>query len=453
MDLKPQNTKVIEWPNKLQCLFWPSVNGLPVRYRVLYGGRGGAKSWGIARALVLLAAQKPLRILCARELQNSIRDSVHRVLSDQIDNMGLTPYYQIEQARIFCPSTGSEFSFEGIRNNVTKIKSYEGVDICWVEEANKVTKNSWEVLIPTIRKEGSEIWASFNPELESDDTYVRFVLHPPKNAIVQKISWRDNPWFPNTLKAEMLNLRERDIDAYLHVWEGECRKSLDGAVYADELRDCSLEGRITQVPHTSSSTVNLYWDLGRSDSTAIIFEQYVGMQRRVIDFYENRLKSLDHYIHVLRQRRGSTGELYEYGTCYLPHDARAKTLGTKKSIEEQMKEAGFTVRIVPRLSKFDGIIAARAIFPTCWFDAARCEKGLLHALRHYHYAEDSDTETLSKEPVHDWSSHAADAFRYMAVASDGGSSAGRRTIRALQKANEPKLLPYFGTNDGLGWMG
>lgn len=450
MDLTP---KVIEWPEKLKCLFATSVNGLPVRYRVLYGGRGGAKSWGIARALVLLAAQRPLRILCARELQNSIRDSVHRVLSDQIDGMGLSGFYQIEQARIFCPSTGSEFSFEGIRNNVTKIKSYEGVDICWVEEANKVTKNSWEILTPTIRKEGSEIWLSFNPELETDYTYDFFVLRSPKNAIVQKISWRDNPWFPSVLKAEMLELKSRDVDAYLHVWEGECRKALDGAVYADELRDCSMEGRITQVPHAVSSSVNLYWDLGRSDSTAIIFEQYVGMQRRIVDFYENRLKSLEHYVHVLRQKRGSSGELYEYGTCWLPHDARAKTLGSKKSIEEQLKEAGFNVKIVPRLSKFDGIIAARAIFPTCWFDAGRCEKGLLHALRHYHYEEDKETETLSKEPVHDWSSHAADAFRYMAVASNGESGHAKRSLRALQRANEPKLLPYYGTNDGLGWMG
>ena len=457
MDLTVQNAsqaKVIEWPEKLQCLFWPQVNELPVRYRVLYGGRGGSKSWGMARALVVLAAKRPLRILCARELQNSIRDSVPKILSDQIESLGLLPFYQIEQARIFCPSTGSEFSFEGIRNNVTKIKSYEGVDICWVEEANKVTKNSWEVLIPTIRKEGSEIWVSFNPELESDDTYQRFVLSPPKNAVVQKISWRDNPWFPQVLKQEMLDLKSKDRDAYLHVWEGECRKALEGAVYAEELRDCAEEGRITHVPHHSSSTINIYWDLGRSDHTAIIFEQYVGMQRRIIDYYQNRLKGLDHYIHVLRTRRSGNGELYEYGTCWLPHDARAKTLGSKKSIEEQMRDAGFRVRIVPRLSKFDGIIAARSIFPTCWFDAARCEKELLHALRHYHYEENSVTEVLSAEPVHDWSSHAADAFRYMAIASSEGAndSKARRVAGALKKhSGLMGRVQEFG--ESLGWLG
>lgn len=454
MDLTTQNAKIVEWPEKLQCLFWPQVNGMPVRYRVLYGGRGGAKSWGAARALVILAAKKPLRVLCARELQNSIRDSVHRILSDQIDLLGLNGFYQIEQSRIYCPSTGSEFSFEGIRNNVTKIKSYEGVDICWVEEANKVSKSSWEVLIPTIRKEGSEIWATFNPELETDDTYQRFVLSPPKNAIVQKISWRDNPWFPQVLKQEMLDLKARDRDAYLHVWEGECRKSLEGAVYADELRDCAEEGRITHVPHHASSPVNLYFDLGRSDYTSIIFEQYVGMQRRIVDYYQNRLKHIDHYIHILKTRKGSSGELYDYGVCWLPHDGKALTLGTKKSIQEQMKDAGFNVQIVPRLSKIDGINAARAIFPTCWFDSSRCEKELLYALRHYHYLEDSEKEILSREPVHDWSSHASDAFRYMAIASRDGSSEGRNRKIAARLSSREGLrgaLQSFG--ESLGWMG
>jgi phage terminase large subunit len=178
------------------------------------------------------------------------------------------------------------------------------------------------------------------------------------------------------------------------------------------------------------------------------------MQRRIVDYYQNRLKGLDHYIHVLRTRRSGTGELYEYGTCWLPHDARAKTLGSKKSIEEQMRDAGFRVRIVPRLSKFDGIIAARSIFPTCWFDAARCEKELLHALRHYHYEENSVTEVLSAEPVHDWSSHAADAFRYMAIASSEGAtdSKARRVAGALKKhSGLMGRMQEFG--ESLGWLG
>lgn len=440
------------WPEALQCLFWDNANGLPVRYRVLYGGRGSGKSWGIARALVILAVKRPLRVLCARELQNSMRDSVHKVLCDQITQLGLAGYFSIERERIFCPSTGSEFSFEGIRNNVTKIKSYEGIDICWIEEGDKVTKSSWEVLIPTIRKEKSEIWVSFNPNLETDDTYQRFVIAPPRNAIVKKVNWRDNPFFPSVLLQEMLDMKDRDPDGYLHVWEGECRRALEGAVYAEELRDCWGEGRVTQVPHHVGSPVNIYLDLGRADHTVIIFEQFVGMQRRIIDCYQNRLKSLEHYFHVLKTRKGSSGQLYDYGTCWLPHDAKAKRLGTKKTIQEQFADAGFYVRIVPNLSIADGLTAARSIFPTCWFDAARCEKELLYALRHYHYAEKTETETLSEKPVHDWSSHAADAFRYMAIASDNAPGNGKikKIVGNLRKESFLGAVAQLGGQ--LGWM-
>ena len=204
----------VQFPAKLECLFNPDS----IRYRVLFGGRGGAKSWGIARALLIKAIQNPLRILCAREFQTSIKDSVHKLLSDQITAMGLDTFFEITQAQIR-GKNGSEFNFVGLKNNVANVKSYEGVDICWVEEAQTVSRHSWNVLIPTIRKEKSEIWVSFNPELETDETYQRFVANPPINAVVQKINWSDNPWFPETLKEEKDALKSRDIQAYNTVWE------------------------------------------------------------------------------------------------------------------------------------------------------------------------------------------------------------------------------------------
>ena len=160
----------IEFPLKLQCLFESA------RYKVLWGGRGGAKSWGIARALLIIGANKPIRVLCAREFQTSIKDSVHKLLSDQIINMGLTDFYEVVD-RTIRGKNGSEFNFVGLKNNVANVKSYEGVDICWVEEAQSVSARSWDVLIPTIRKEQSEIWVSFNPELATDNTYQRFILN------------------------------------------------------------------------------------------------------------------------------------------------------------------------------------------------------------------------------------------------------------------------------------
>ena len=192
-DVVSQAISKAEFPEKLSCLFEKS------RYKVLYGGRGGAKSWGVARALLILAAKDPLRILCAREFQTSLKDSVHKLLCDQIVELGLDTFYDITAATIR-GKNGSEFNFVGLKNNVANVKSYEGVDICWVEEAQTVSQSSWKTLTPTIRKKDSEIWITFNPELETDETYQRFVVHAPDNAIVQKINWSDNPWFPDTLK-------------------------------------------------------------------------------------------------------------------------------------------------------------------------------------------------------------------------------------------------------------
>ncbi len=217
----------IRFPEKTRCLFQPE------RYKVLYGGRGSAKSWSVARALLLLGGMHPLRILCTREIQNSIKDSVHKLLSDQIPAMGMQDQYVVTQTGIR-GLNGTEFTFSGIRQqDISKIKSYEGVDICWVEEAHTVTKESWEILIPTIRKPGSEIWVTFNPDLESDDAYQRFVVSPPEGAFIVEMNYRDNPWFPPELDKERRQLLIRDPDSYQNVWDGKT-KNLAGDIFKRE---------------------------------------------------------------------------------------------------------------------------------------------------------------------------------------------------------------------------
>ncbi len=202
------------FPPKLRFLF------KPCRYKVAYGGRGGAKSWGFARALLLEAARRRLRVLCARELQLSIQDSVHKLLKEQIDELGLGSFYTVQES-VIRGVNGSEFIFSGLRSNVTKIKSMEGIDICWVEEAQMVSAESWGVLIPTVRKDGSEIWVTFNPVNDTDPTYDRFVKKPPPNATVVPIGWEDNPWLPDVLKQEKDYLYSIDPDAADHVWGGK----------------------------------------------------------------------------------------------------------------------------------------------------------------------------------------------------------------------------------------
>ncbi len=209
---------VLKLPKRLKGLLSPR------RYKILYGGRGGAKSHSVARTLVMLAAHINVRILCARELQVSITDSVHKLLSDIIKaDPWLDARYVIQKTTIFCVDTGSEFLFHGIRNNITKIKSMEGIDIVWVEEAEKVSSRSWEVLIPTIRKAGSEIWVTFNPDLESDPTSIRFLKNTPPDAFKVMIGWADNPWFPEELKKEKDYLYLVDPEAAEHVWGGGYR--------------------------------------------------------------------------------------------------------------------------------------------------------------------------------------------------------------------------------------
>ena len=349
-----------------------------------------------------------MRVLCAREYQTSIKDSVHKLLCDQIQSMNLLGFYEITQASIR-GKNGTEFLFAGLKNNISNIKSYEGCDICWVEEAQTVSRLSWNTLIPTIRKDASEIWVTFNPELESDETYQRFVLKPPEDCLVQKVNWNDNPWFPETLRLEKDSLKNRDQEAYNTVWEGLCRQTVDGAIFAREMQFAELDGRITKVNYDPTKPVHAVFDLGWSDATAIWFLQFVGMETRLIRYHEDNQQTISHYLAKM-QTFG-----YVYDTLWLPHDAQNKTLAAAgRSIEEVVRNAGFKTRIIERTPILDSINAARTIFRNCWFDRENCHDGL-QCLRHYRYDVDPDTKQFSRMPLHDQYSHGADAFRYIGL--------------------------------------
>lgn len=207
----------------------------PSRYKIFYGGRGAGKSWQFGRAAVVLAYARKIRVLCVREIQKSISDSVHKLLQEQIYELGLDGFFKVTKDAIV-GANGSEFIFKGLHNNTNEIKSTEGVDICWVEEGQSVTADSWDVLIPTIRKDGSEIWVTFNPLNESDATYQKFIVNPPYEALVKKVNYYDNPYFPEVLRKEMEWLKEKDRQAYLHIWEGECRKISKALVFGGRYR-------------------------------------------------------------------------------------------------------------------------------------------------------------------------------------------------------------------------
>lgn len=416
-------------PEKLAFLYEPH------RYKIAWGGRGGAKSTNFARALLIQGAKRPLRILCARETQKSLAASVHTLLRDQVAELGLAARYDVQKSTIL-GTNGTEFIFAGLKHNISNIKSAESVDIAWIEEAQTVSKESWSVLIPTIRKPGSEIWASLNPKLETDDSYKRFILNPPPGAHVVKIGWQDNPWFPDVLRVEMEHLRATDPAAYEHVWEGACQSAIEGAIYAEEIKAAEAEGRITKVSCDRTMPVDTFWDLGFGDSTAIWFAQArIDGSYHVIDYLENRAKTLEWYLIQLQKRN------YLYGTDWIPWDGlKPQRMGSGRAIEELMRAAGRMVRMVTMLPVHEGINAARTIFPQCRFDAEKCADGL-QGLRHYQWGEPNAKGVLSRLPLHNWASHPADGFRYLATA-----------IKAPEREEEERAERRNYDRGPQGWM-
>lgn len=213
------------------------------RYYVYYGGRGSGKSHSIARYLVCRALKEELKILCTRELQNSIMESVHALLTGIIYTYTLERYFRISTHSI-SSVTGSQFIFKGLAHNIESVKSTEGIDICWVEEADKVSKASWEILVPTIRKPNSKIIITFNPTDEDDPVYQDFIITGQPDSVIQKVNYHDNPHFPEVLRREMEHLKKTDYEKYLHVWEGQLRTTSDAQIFKGKysVEEFSSEG-------------------------------------------------------------------------------------------------------------------------------------------------------------------------------------------------------------------
>mgnify|MGYP003402574921 FL=1 len=393
----------------------------PWRFKVMHGGRGSSKSWSVARALLILAAQKPLRVLCTREVQKSIKDSVHRLLTDQIQALGLGHLYEVLETEIR-GANGSLFVFAGLaQHTVESIKSFEGVDIVWVEEAQVVTKRSWDVLTPTIRKPGSEIWLTLNPDMDTDETYVRFVQAPPANAWVQQVNYTDNPWFPEVLEQERLDTLRRDPENYPNIWEGRPKRVAAGAIYRHEIDKLFADGRVRPVPYDPVLKVHTVWDLGWNDAMTIGFFQRAGSELRVIDYIEDSHHTLDWYVAEIEKKP------YRWGTDFLPHDARARNTQTGKSTEEALKAMGRNTYVHDADSTEEGIKSARLVFSRCYFDETKTAR-LVECLKRYKRKINQRTGE-PMEPEHDEYSHGADMFRYAAMSVElMGNSAPQKPI-------------------------
>ena len=393
------------FPEKLRFLFEPAP------YKVAWGGRGSAKSWSFARALLIKGASAPLRWLCAREIQQSIKQSVHQLLCDQIKLLGLERFYDPLHTEIR-GKNGTLFSFTGLSTHtVDSIKSFEGYDGVWVEEGQTVKKRSWDILDPTIRKPDSEIWVTFNPDLDTDETYVRYIINTPPGTRIAKVNYSDNPWFPEVLEKKRQHAkRTMPREDYNNIWEGMCRTSVPGAIYANEIAKAHEEKRICDVPYDPMLKVHLVFDMGWNDSMFIILVQRHISKLMVIEAIEDDHQTLDYYSALLKEKR------LNWGKMFLPFDARHKDYKLGKSAQDIMTTLGWDVEIVPDIGMEQGIRVARMGFGQTYFDKHKASR-LVECLKRYKRKINQSNDEPGT-PDHDEFSHGADCFRYLQISAN-----------------------------------
>ena len=413
-------------PSKFKCLYTHLTNNK--LFYVFHGGRGGGKSWEIADFLLIEGAKKKHRILCCREIQKSIKQSVHKLLSDRIETLGLGPFYQILDTEIR-GINGTEFSFSGLQSHtVDSVKSFEGATITWIEEAQTVSAYSLKILIPTVvRTSKPMVVMSMNPKLPSDAVYSEYVMTERDDTVVVQINYTDNKECPAELVALAEQMKREDYERYEHIWLGKPKEIADGAIYKSEFEQIKRENRICKVPHDPNLPVYTGWDLGILDSTAIWFCQIYGKEKRIIDYHEASDEPLAYYARILDEKAQKYG--YRYEKHFAPHDIAARDLSSGVSREQTMATLGYRMSKGARLGPEDRIEATRQFLKDCWFDAEKCQHGI-RALQNYRREFNDKLEQFKATPVHDWASHGSDAFGEGAI-----------NINKMQVATKPKPMP------------
>jgi phage terminase large subunit len=398
----------------------------PKRYKGAHGGRGSGKSHFFAGLMVETAKiNSGFRGVCIREVQKSLKDSAKKLIEDKIAEHNLGGDFDIQHGEIKTPGNGV-IIFQGMQDHTAEsIKSLEGFDVAWAEEAQSLSARSLTLLRPTIRKDGSELWFSWNRSRKNDavDQFLtgynkadgQYVPPPPPDqGTVVKANWRDNPWFPSVLEQERQSDLANRPELYDHIWEGDYAKVTEGAYYARDLIRAREEGRIGRVSADPLLPIRLFMDLGgqgaRADAFAIWAMQFVGQAILVLDYYEAVGQPLGAHLNWMRSRKYTP----DRAEVWLPHDGGS---GGAVTYETAFREANYFVTIVPNQGKGAAklrVEAGRRRFPAMWFNEATTEPGRA-ALGNYHEKID-DIRQVGLGPEHDWSSHGADAFGLGAVA-------------------------------------
>lgn len=392
----------------------------PSRYKGAHGGRGSGKSHFFGEKLIDDHLYEPgLRSVCIREVQKSLKDSSKRLIEDKLSHFGLGEKdgFKVYREVIECPGDGV-ITFNGMQDHTAEsIKSLEGFKRAWFEEAQTASSRSLQLLRPTIRDEGSELWFSWNPRRKVDPVDVMLRGQElPTGATVVRANWSDNPWFTEVLEQERKDCLKITPEQYDHVWDGGYATVLEGAYFAKHIQEARIAGRIGKLSADPLMTIRLFVDIGgtgaKADAFTIWAVQFIGKEIRVLNYYEVVGQPLATHLAWLRKNDYEPDK----AQLWLPHDGSTKDKVYDVSYESAFKQAGYEVTVVPNQGKgaaMARIESARRTFPQAWFDQEHTESGL-DALGWYHERKD-ENRNIGLGPEHDWASHGADAYGLMSI--------------------------------------
>lgn len=396
-----------------------------------YGGRGSGKTRTFAkmsavRAYMWSKAGREGVILCGRQFMNSLDESsLEEVKAAIRSEPWLEPHFDIGEKYIRTRDGRVQYKFAGLDRNIDSIKSKARILLCWVDEAEPVSEEAWQTLIPTLREEDSELWVTWNPKRKGSATDLRFKGSTDPRTKIVEMNWRDNPWFPAILERVRVKDLDERPDQYEHIWEGGYAKIMAGAYFARQIAEMKAQGRLSRVAADPLMTIRAVWDIGgtgaKADATSIWICQFVGREIRVLDYYEAQGQPLAAHVQWLKDNK------YGKALCILPHDGVSNDRVYSVSYEGALRDAGFEVRTIPNQGTGAAslrIEAARRMFPSIWMNEATTEAGL-YALGAYHAKRD-EVRGIDLGPNHDWSSHAADAFGLMCVTYETPETPGQK---------------------------
>lgn len=413
-------TARIELPPKLIPIFMGEAD-----VRGAYGGRGSGKTRSFAlmsavRGYMWSMAGREGIILCGRQYMNSLDDSSLKEVKAAISSQPwLAAHYDVGEKYVRTRDGRVDYKFTGLDRNIDSIKSKAVILLCWVDEAEPVTETAWQTLIPTLREVDSELWVTWNPKRKASATHKRFRETKDPLVKVAGVNYRDNPWFPATLERTRQRDFEKRPDSYAYIWEGDFATVIEGAYFANHITTARQEGRIGRVAADPLMTYRVFVDIGgtgaRADAFTMWVAQFIGLEIRVIDYYESVGQPLGAHLTWLR----SNGYTHERTTIWLPHDGDTQDKVFDVSYRSAFTDAQYAVEVVPNQGKGAAkgrIEVARRMFSRMWFHEETTQGGI-EALGWYHEKRD-DKRNIGLGPEHDWSSHGADSFGLMAIVAD-----------------------------------